>query len=217
MTHVIATRAGVGGTAGVVQQQVLRFARVPISQPILMVVRHGRKIVRGPGIELTIEQGEAVAIAQDQVFDIENHVSPQGHYEAHWLTWDPALLRGFERQKPSARVVDGAHTLGRLPPAFQRAIDAAIEAIREPASVPDRIAVHRLSEVLAWIEEHGGRFEIHEPTTTTARVRRCILASPDAGWTSAAVAAELGMSEATLRLCSTAYAPKLEWRALRSD
>lgn len=186
-------------TARIVQNQKLRFSRVTVSDPVLIVVKYGRKELRAPGFQCVLEPGNAVAIAQDQVFDIINTPGPDGQYQADWLVWDPALISGYVPRNPGSRAVDVARDLGNLTEAFSRSIDIAFDALRHPDEVPEPVAAHRLTEVLVWIDFLGGRFELREPTSIGAMVRRLIASSPDIDWTASAVVERMAMSEATLR------------------
>ena len=199
MEHTISTRAGVGSTARIVQKEHLRFSRVTVPSPVIIAVKHGRKELRAPGLECVLEPGDAVAIGQGQVLDIINTPGPDGQYQADWLVFDPPLISGFTPPSPASPVIDVALGLRQTSVEFTRAIDAAVDAIRRPERVPDAVAIHRLNEVLTWINVFGGRFELREPATVSASIRRLILSSPDVGWTATAIAAKVAMSEATLR------------------
>lgn len=199
MGHVIASRPGIGTTARIVQSQHLRFSRVTISEPVLIVVKFGRKELRAPGFQCVLEAGDAVAIGQDQVFDIINTPGPDGQYQADWLVWEPALISGYVPRNPGSRAIDVARDMGSLTEAFSRSIDMAIDAVRSHDGVPDPVAAHRLTEILVWLDLLGSRFELHQPTSTGAKVRRLIASSPDIDWTASAVVEKMAMSEATLR------------------
>lgn len=199
MDHIIAVRPDVGTTARILQYQHLRFSRVTIPNPVLIIVKFGQKELRAPGFECLLGPGQAVAIAQDQIFDIINTPGPDGRYQSDWLVWDAALISGFVQRNANSTVIETARNLGQLPTEFSNSIDAALDAVRHPDQVPDSIAVHRLNEVLVWIETYGGRFELREPISTSALVRRCVLSSPDTNWTASAIVTEMAMSEATLR------------------
>lgn len=199
MEPVIAVRTGVGVTARIAQHQALRFSQVTIANPVLIVVRAGQKILRAPGFECVLGPGEAVAVAQNQVFDIVNTPASDGHYQADWLVWDSALIEDFARRRTACPAIETAQHLGRPPMECFKAVDAALEAVRQVEQVPDSVAVHRLDEVLVWLESFGARFELREPIATGARVRRYIQSSPAANWTASALADRVGMSEATLR------------------
>jgi AraC-like DNA-binding protein len=199
MDHIIAVRPAVGTTARIVQHQTLRFSRVTMSGPVLIIVRYGHKQLLTPGFECVLGPGDAVAIAQNQVFDIINTPGPEGQYRADWLAWDAALISDFASRDAHGAVIKTALNLGRLPPEFAKSVETALDAIRQPDEVPIPVAIHRLKEVLAWIQARGARFELQEPTSTSALVRRSIQASPDATWTAPAVVAKTAMSEATLR------------------
>jgi len=197
--HAIFTRPGVGSTARIVQSQALRFSRVTMDEPALLVVRFGRKELRAPGFACVLEPGDAVVLAQGQVVDIVNTPGPDGRYQADWLVWDPAVLEGHVPRHPASRAVEEIRGLHGLSKGLSDAIDAAIDVLRRPDEVPDAVARHRLAEVLVWLDLLGIRIERRAPSGTGALVRRLVHASPEARWPAEAVATRLAMSEATLR------------------
>lgn len=199
MDHAIFTRPGVGTTARILQRQQLRFSRVTTAEPVLILVKAGRKELRAPGFECVLEAGDAVAIAQDSVLDITNTPDDDGRYEANWLVWDARLVSEFRTQNPRAAVVDMARGLHTIPFALLSALDAAIDAVRHGEQLPEVVAIHRVSEILLWLDALGVHFELRQSNSASAVVRRQVMASPEASWTAPDLAASMAMSEATLR------------------
>lgn len=205
--RTIVTRAGVGTTAHIIQHRELEFVHLVIDQPMLIVVLHGAKTLRSPEIECVVRAGEAIVIAGGRTFDVINHLSPQGSYEACWLSWDPTLIAGYGSTTGLAAGTSGraastitqAMPLRDIQPAFMRAINAAMEVIRDWDGVPDAIARHRLSEILLWVSLHDGQLAHPETRSLSGKLRQLLSSSPDAPWTAPKVARQLAMSEATLR------------------
>lgn len=199
MDYAIARRPGIGTTARIIQSQHLRFSRVTVSDPVLIVVKYGKKELRAPGFQCILEAGQAVAIGPDQQLDIINTPGSNGQYQADWLVWDPGLISDYVPRNPGSKTIDVARGLGSLPEECFKSIDIALDALRYQTDVPDPVAAHRLSEVLVWIDLLGSRFELREPASTGAVVRRLVASSLDIDWTASAVAKKMAMSEATLR------------------
>jgi AraC-like DNA-binding protein len=195
--RVIYTRAGVGATAGVIQREALRFSHLAIDRPTLIMVRHGLKILTSSDREWTIRSGEAITIARGHRFDVTNRPDARGAYEASWLVFEPSMLAAF----PSALapMTQSACALGRIEADFMEAFVRARDAIRDPSHVPERIARHRMQEVLLWLEGRGVNLIAPPPRTFSERVRAILMSSLDETWTAATVARHLHMSEATLR------------------
>lgn len=199
MEHAIARRSGIGTTARIIQSQHLRFSQVTVTEPVLIIVKFGRKELRAPGFECVLGPGDAVAIDHGQMFDIVNTPGPGGQYQADWLVWDPALVAAYTPSSSKSAAIKIAQVFGGLSQQFQHSIDVAIDAVQRPGVVPDAVARHRLTEVLVWMETLGSHFEHRETETTSARIRRFIANAPDSSWKAGDVAAKLAMSEATLR------------------
>ncbi len=199
MNRAVQHREGVGVSAGIAQARELRFARISIDRPCLIVVRRGTKILRAGAREWVAHAGEAIALAGGRVFDVTNRVSPSGAYEARCLLWDADLIEAHAGRAASARPIDEAVALKGLEPAFFSAFDAATQAIGDAGGVPLDIARHRLAELLIWMELRGVRFASVQPVSPAERVRHLVGTAPQREWTTAEVASRLALSETTLR------------------
>lgn len=198
--NALRVRPGIGATAGVVQHSELRFSRLAIDQPTVIVVRHGSKTLHADGREWQVGAGEAIAIAAGTTFDVTNRLGGDGCYEARWLILDTNLVERARRRTPDldeSGDIDGARTVHGLEPEFRAALGRAFDAITAP--FPDPIAEHRLTEVLAWLFLRGLRFPPMQAPSLAARVRKLFETAPTRRWTAALAARQLAMSEATLR------------------
>lgn len=197
--RALLARPGIGFTAGVVQFSDLRFSRLVIDRPTLIVVRHGTKTLHSAKGKWTLGGGEAVAIAGGQTFDVTNRLSDRGVYEARWLVWDPLIVERFEQKGTGRRLLVGAAALGKIEVQFSSAFDRAVEAVGEEQTIPGDIAEHRLAEILVWLSLRGIHFPPVESQALAMKVRRLFEASVAERWTAAVVAKHLALSEATLR------------------
>jgi AraC-like DNA-binding protein len=196
----LAQRSGIGASALVVQHSSLRFSRIANDAPALILVRHGTKTLRGSGGDAwTVGDGEAIAIAAGQTFDVDNRLSAAGAYEAQWLVWDPALIARFGLASDGERTLEGAAPLGRIDGQFEAAFARAREAVEDAANVPAAVAAHRLGEVLVWLALRDVRFAPQQVPTLAARVRAMLQSALGEPWTIAIAARRMAMSEATFR------------------
>ena len=193
------SRAGIGFMATVVQRSELRFSRLVVDRPTLIVLSHGTKVLQSARGQWSVKGGEAIVIAGGQTFDVTNRLSERGHYEARWLVWDPEILDGFERTAPVGPVLTDAAALGKVDLEFAAAFDRACAAIGDARHVPDEVARHRLAEVLVWLALKGVRFSTAENPTLAVKVRRLFESDVGERWTILRVAKRLAVSEATLR------------------
>lgn len=193
-------RPGVGLTANVMQRSALRFSKVMVDRPALILLRHGTKSLQSGARRWTVDGGDAIAIAGGQSFDVSNRLSASGLFEARWLVWDTAVIDRFEQQhQPVARPLSDAKVLRQVGNGFVDAIDRAAAAVSGVAEVPDDVARHRLAELLVWLSAAGIRFAMPKAVTTVGRLRALFGEAVSEAWTMPAVAARLAMSEATLR------------------
>lgn len=198
-SKALLARPGIGLTARVVQRSELRFSRIVVDRPALIVLRHGTKQLDSVQGQWSIRGGEAVAIAGGQTFDVTNRLSDRGIYEARWLVWDPSIIKRFAASTLNGESLAGAAVLDRIDAPFASALDRALEAIWDVQQIPDDVAEHRLTEVLVWLQHRGIHFSASENPTLTVKVRRLIEGSLAQKWTADGVAKRLALSEATLR------------------
>lgn len=196
--HMIAERAGIGATGRITQATRLNFTSLTTTLPMIIIVRCGRKVIQTPNCCFQLGAGEAIAIAQGQVFDFENIPAAEGDYEARWLTIDPEAVAAFGEPE-GARPIAPARLLGRMSPGLSGAFENAVLALQDEGDLPDAVVRHRVTELLAWLGAFGARFSLHLPDSYTARVRRLAGPLPGYGWTGPEIATRLGVSEATLR------------------
>ncbi len=192
-------RPGVGFSASIAQFCELRFSRLVVDRPSLIVLSHGSKLLQSPRGQWTVRGGEAVVLAGGQTFDVTNRMSERGSYGARWLVWDPAVLASFERSAPGGPATQSVALLGRIDEAFAAAFDRAIEAVGDATHIPEAVARHRVTELLVWLSLKGVRISQEENLSLTARVRRLLESSIADPWTIATIADRLALSEATLR------------------
>lgn len=196
--HMVAERPGIGATGHITQATRLNFTSLTTTLPMIIIVRRGRKVIRGAGYAFELEAGEAIAIAQGQVFDFENIPAADGDYEARWLTLDPLAVVAFG-EPDGARPIAPARLLGQMSAGLSDAFENAVLALQDDGDLPDAIVRHRVSEMLAWLGAFGAHFSLRLPESFSARIRKLAGLRPDHGWTGPGIGAELGVSEATLR------------------
>lgn len=194
MQPTFALRPGVAVAGGIVQRQPLKFRRLWLDLPTLVLVESGCKVLHGEAGTFRVEAGQAVALAGGQAFDVSNFPGEAASYRARWLAWERGLLEGW-RTPPGVRP-QPVVALGPVAPAFAEAFTALTLSLEDPA-LPDAVVGHRALEMLVWLEG-AGRL-ILDYTQFAPRVRRLLAGDPAREWRSPGVAAQFAMSEASLR------------------
>ncbi|GGP23400.1 helix-turn-helix transcriptional regulator [Silvimonas iriomotensis] len=197
MERTITTRPGIGASAHILQYGGLEMARVPIDLAMLILVTAGSKLMRWGDEARMVEQGQAIVIAPGQTFDVTNRRPHAGVYESVWLAWEPAIMAPFAAGMGQMAVAD-ACMIERPDQTLLQSIAQARAALADN-SMPAAIATHRMQEVLLCLAMQGVRFKPEAPATLTQRVRALIKAAPAHDWRGPDLAAQLAMSEATLR------------------
>ena len=196
--HMVAERAGIGATGHITQATRLNFTSLNTLVPMIIVVRRGRKVIQSPTCHFELEAGEAIAIAQGQVFDFENIPAPDGDYEARWLTIAPEAIAAFG-ESDGEQPIAPARLLGQMSPGLSDAFESAVLALQDDGDLPDAVVRHRVTELLAWLGAFGAQFSLQLPDSFSARIRRLAGRHPGEEWAGPDIASRLGVSEATLR------------------
>ena len=204
MRHMVAEKTGIGATGHITQANHLGFTSLTTDLPLLIIVRRGRKIIRGPGHEFVVEAGEAIAIAQGQVLDFENIPAEGGAYEARWMVFDTEIVAAFGETGNTLgtigmETVMPARLLGPMRDGFLMAFEQAVAALEDHGDLPEIVVHHRVTELLTWLKAGGLCFSPLLPDSFSARIRRLVGRRPGQAWTSAAISSALGVSDATLR------------------
>ncbi len=198
MKRAIVTKDGVGITAKVIQKREFYLARVVSELPTLVFVRKGTKTLKRGDLEFVIHEGEAVAIAGGQSFDVVNRPNKED-FEAVWIAFYPSVIQSLASQQEHLSAVDTAFHLSELKSGFADTFQTAIDSITTSKSIPESVAIHRVGETLLWLGEFGKKFKLASPHKTAQKVRSLLTASPAKDWSAAHIADHLEMSEATLR------------------
>lgn len=200
MERTIVNREAVGATAHITQRRKLLMARILIEHPTLIVVRQGRKLLRGIDQDWHIDPGMAVALAADQRFDVVNTPDAEtGVYEADWLVCAPGIVTRFATGGVAGKPICDVHVLPSATKAFSDAFLRARQGIFEESEVPRAAAIARIVEMLAWLDRSGGYFQCEGSASVSRRVRLTLSENLGAKWTAPGVAEQLGISEASLR------------------
>lgn len=205
--RAIDVRPGVGAAAHVLQGRGLEILRLRSELPALIVVDRGIKAVRTVrGAAVRAHPGQAIVLAGNQTVDFTNSVPDGAHYEARWLLFDPALFDDAYYLAQAARVAQGgrpaapATLLAHVHDDLAHAVERARRALASGAGIPETVARQRMLETMHWLLDAGIVLQAPAATPGVAvKLRALIAGRLDGAWTGARVAAELAVSEATLR------------------
>lgn len=200
MERTIHSRERIGVALQIVQRSDRVIRRVPVDMSVLVVVRHGTKYVRSGDVNLTIHEGECVAIPAGRTLDMVNEPGREGVYRADCLGFEPTLLAAFLQSRPPApALIRQVCKLGEPPAEFGETFNRAWGSLGRRDEVPDSIAEQRVTEVLLWLQLNGQAFPWEPPSSASVRVCALLRSAPDVPWKSGEVARRMGMSDATLR------------------
>lgn len=204
MGDLAASRAALGGTAVIeaVVSQDLR--RVSVLQHCLVLVRAGAKeLVAADGATARLAEGDVVLLHAGAAPAIGNRPDPvAGRYVAQVLVPGPQAVAAFRQHYPALATQRpcglAAWRLCLNDPPLAAAIRHAAEGLAEPG-LSERMACHRVVEVLAALAERGVYLPPEREPTAAAIVQGLVAARPHVPWTAADAARALGISEPTLR------------------
>ncbi|MBT9386315.1 helix-turn-helix transcriptional regulator [Pseudooceanicola sp. CBS1P-1] len=175
------------------QSRRAEFRSLVSERAIIVLVRAGRKTARRDHRQLELTPARIGILEAGAPYTVQNHPPEEGAYRASALLVAPETIERLQQEVPARG--DAFHTTGddRAVAAFER----ATAALSDPL-LPERLRENAVREVLLWLAEADIRFGPPQADLVT-RLRRLLVQAPDQGWTTAAAAGQLALSEATLR------------------
>ncbi|OSI12698.1 AraC family transcriptional regulator [Neisseria canis] len=194
----IASREYLAHTGTVIQYNRLLYRRIAIHEATIVQVHYGKKILRWAGKEQIVRAGEAVALARWQSFDVLNEPDAQaGYYQAEWITLEQRMIEQFTEQYGQAGAANDVYLLPKNAD-FSTSFRQAAHAVSD-RHVPDMVVQTRLQELLAWLKHYGTGFLPYQRIGPVQKITQIIATDIGREWTAQEIAAQLNVSEATLR------------------
>lgn len=189
------------GSTLVIRQHVnAEFRQLHIDRNALLYVRAGVKVLRDAALnEMQVETGELVYLRRGDVLYVRNIPAPDRPYLAEGLAFAPELIEGHCRDLPHTK---GGRALSPQRPEARPGLLAAMRVAQtalEDAALPCAVRRIRFREVLAWLDSLNVEHREAGEDSVAQRLRRLVLTDTSHPWQAAAVAAEFGYSEASLR------------------
>lgn len=166
------------------------FRAVTAEQPVIVLVRSGRKVARCEGYEISIEPGQIGVLPARVAFRIENRPA-LGQYIASAILLDDTEL-------DQAKLAEGSPMKTSSEDRLLRAFERAVTALDDPLT-PTAIAEHNVHETLLWLAEEGIGFGPRRALGFVDKLRTKLAAEPDTPWRSIEAARAMAVSEATMR------------------
>lgn len=192
----LARRGGIGMAAAIVQAEALDIPHLSIDMAGILRVARGQKRVRGHGIDVTFEVGDIALFGGGDVFDVLNMPERDAAYRAEAVFFESATLPPLA--EAGTRPVSGVMRLGAPQDGLIESLDAARDALMDEA-LPQAVVLHRVRELLVWLNMQGLSLVQPKQESVAARLRALLASDLAAEWSAADVAQRLAMSEATLR------------------
>lgn len=194
--HGVATAARIQQNARLLTQSIV------LSEPMLVFVQHGYKIISTAACRLEVHSGEAVLIEAAECMDVENVPDEDGRYQAQWITFDNQLLTKLTRraaptERPVATPVNAPNS--EVQEVFLDTFERVCEVVLGERLAPSAVGEARVIELLAWVEEFCGYIPQPARPSITYRVRELLMEDLSMRWTADQTAQRLGLSEATFR------------------
>lgn len=173
------------------------FRQLAVAQPVLIVVRSGRKIVEIDGRRLAAGPGEGIALSGGLVATVRNEAPAGAAYEADVYV----LSHSVSLVPQEGGFGHAAHGAFVVPPAMRTHLDRLRE---EAPDLPDPILGHRARELALWLTSFGIAWRHRDRSDLPFLIRDLVAREPARPWSVAAVLAGLArrghaMSEASLR------------------
>ncbi|WP_223881583.1 helix-turn-helix domain-containing protein [Affinibrenneria salicis] len=179
-----------------------RIADVVLRQPSLVVILEGAKQLVTMGRNMTFPAHTALALPAGWRGDVVNAPDARsGVYRAIFIRFPQRLITHTFRAHPEWQATPYTHRLSvPLDTPLIQAVHHAAEGITDPA-LPATLIEHRVMEVLLILDMKKALplRPVNRSASITETVRLLFRWHPEQNWTLDALAAELGMSNATLR------------------
>lgn len=192
-----------GASALVRQGATLGFRHLVLTDPSLVLVTTGTKIVRYAGSEVRAAAGDVVAVPAGIACDVINRVvagaAGAAGYVALALTFDRDLLTALPEAADGTPAITRPTLIADPPEGFRAALLRAAEAAERGSGLPGPVARHRIAEPLAWLPAlAGGRLAV-PAAALPMRLRALVAADPGHSWSASDAARRLGMSGSAMR------------------
>jgi len=183
------------------RQEIVRALSMPTAGLVVVVEGH-KELVRGTERQ-TYSAGEAFVLPAGAHVDVVNEPDDDsGVYRALFMRFPRELIIEAARLWPQFTARPASlRTKMEISPALNAAIIHSCEALVSSSEVSKRVVTHRILEVLLIVAEQGALrlTPKYVDGSVADAVRLLIRHRLDHGWTAAAVASHLSMSEVTLR------------------
>lgn len=196
---MIAPTPGLGASIRIRQGATLGFRHLVATDPSLVLVTKGAKVIRHAGVEIRAGAGDVVGVPAGIACDVINAVEGAEDYVALALTFDRDLLAALPVGMDAPPAIVRPVHIAAPPDGFRAALLRAAEAAEPDSGLPRAVARHRIAEPLTWLPDLiGGRLAA-PPPTLPMRLRALLGADPGHPWSGAEAARRLGMSGSAMR------------------
>jgi AraC-like DNA-binding protein len=168
----------------------------------LVIILEGAKELTSGAERRVYRSGDIFVLSANEHFDVVNEPDDKtGYYRALFIRFDRALIIEAARLWPQFVNQETRSTEPRITDDLCSAILHAAQALAHRFPVSRRVVEHRLLEVVLVLAEQGvlSLAPKYIEDSVVAAVRLLVRHRLHLNWTTAAVASEFSMSEATLR------------------
>lgn len=181
--------------SSICQNRTALFRNLAIPQPILIVVRSGRKTVEIDGRVLKAEAGEAIAISGGVMADVRNEAPAGEPYRSDIIVWTD-----YPAPRVTAPVL-ASNGVFAMPEPLRVHLD---RLRNDAADLPPAILNHRAEEIAIWLASFGIGLAMPDQPRLSFVLRALIAQAPAQDWCiadmlAALAARGLATSEASLR------------------
>ncbi|MCG7492933.1 AraC family transcriptional regulator [Thalassobius sp. Cn5-15] len=182
----------------ITQATTATFSDLYLRLTFLFFIESGSKRVVNAQQDLVGQEGDLLIFPAGSMVTMENRGVLDRHYRAVGVSFEDDFVRDVFAAKPVGADHSAVQVLraGAVEP--MQLLSSLRQTVQDQ-TLPDAIRRHRLLEPLIWLRHHGVQIQLPDRETVLSRVRQVIEADLTHDWRSPEVAAQLAMSEATMR------------------
>lgn len=194
-------RVGIGLCAQIKQSCHKELTQLVTLAPMMIRIIKGTKLLTDQKQSYTVYEGQVVIVPANQVINITNLTDQQGEYEAEFLNWQPATLQRYITLSAHKQLspLSAITILHELPTVIFNTLQRIRDSFCQSDPIDDTILQHQMIELLLWLETIDICLINTQQDKLAIKIRKIIAADPSKPWKSPEIAAQLAMSESTLR------------------
>lgn len=191
---------GTGYYARVIQDCGHRLSKLTITEPLLVRVLQGCKMIIANQKQYLISSGQLLVIPAGITIDVINQNRDNQIYMADCFAWSEQILNNYQTQSltKNHNAINMINVISSPMGTFHQAIDYLLNMLQTP-SIDLRLINHQFNQLLLCLELENIGLPVPHNNQLSFNISKMVTCSSPQKWQAAAIAKHFAMSESTLR------------------